>query len=145
MGPPAPQGEFAGTGRANQGDFSCWRDHRKNVYNWVEYLCTGIYDRNRKYLFNPSSRQRRHGHLQAEPPPPPSPPSTPTSTNNAAATTVTTDATTVTKTATSSSATDTSRGLRGVGQGEQTPPSSSAGTKTQSGTLMPTAGRPAFA
>ncbi|KAK4446453.1 hypothetical protein QBC34DRAFT_150484, partial [Podospora aff. communis PSN243] len=56
IGPPVAQGEFAGTGKASQGSFSCWRNHRKNLYNWAEHLCTGIYDCNRK-----------------SPPPPPAP------------------------------------------------------------------------
>lgn len=48
IGSPVAQGEFAGTGKANQGSFSCWRNHRKNLYNWDEHICTGIYDCNRQ-------------------------------------------------------------------------------------------------
>ena len=48
IGPPVPQGEFAGTGQASQGSFSCWKNYRTNLYNWAEHLCTGIYDCNRK-------------------------------------------------------------------------------------------------
>ncbi|KAK0633999.1 hypothetical protein B0T14DRAFT_561527 [Immersiella caudata] len=48
IGRPVGQGEFSGTAKANQGDFSCWRNHRKGLYIWDIYLCDGIYDCNRK-------------------------------------------------------------------------------------------------
>jgi len=48
IGPPVGEGEFAWTGKASQGVFSCWGKYRKNLYKWAEHLCTGVYDCNRK-------------------------------------------------------------------------------------------------
>ena len=44
IGPPLPQGEYAGTGKNEQGTFWRWRNYRENLYNRAENICTGIYN-----------------------------------------------------------------------------------------------------
>lgn len=38
------EGEFAGTGKNNFVDFACWKRFKRNLFNWDDDTCTGIYE-----------------------------------------------------------------------------------------------------